>query len=231
MGRCPMFHIALQACDNPRMADDFDLSALRANLTAIMRRRDVKPTTLSTIVSAKINRKNPSLVKDLMDGTSDVKLSTVYRLAEALNVPVTDLLLEHVEVASAGPRLFVKGQVAAGQWLEAFEWPESEWVALSGRSDINADLRHRFFLRVAGDSMDEIYPDGTYIECVSVFGHVEPRPGRRVVVTRKRNDQLVEATVKELVEIKGQLWLVPRSSNPTHQAFRLDDPGPDIEEV
>lgn len=100
-----------------------------------------------------------------------------------------------------------------------------------GRPDITADPMHRFFLRVRGDSVNEVYPEGTFIECVSVFGRIEPVPGKRVVVVRRRCDGLIEATVKELVERDETLWLVPRSTNPSHQAYRLDQPGDGIDEV
>ncbi len=79
--------------------------------------------------------------------------------------------------------------------------------------------------------MDQIYPDGTYIECVSTFARIEPKPGNKVVVIRRRDDQLVEATVKEMVEIDGKVWFVPRSSNPSHQSFVADEPGPGFEEI
>lgn len=90
---------------------------------------------------------------------------------------------------------------------------------------MNADIAHRFGLKIEGDSMDELYPDGTIVECVSVFGHAEIAPGKRVVVVRQRKDGLFEATVKELAEDdEGKLWAVPKSSNPAHQSISLTDP-------
>jgi SOS-response transcriptional repressor LexA len=79
--------------------------------------------------------------------------------------------------------------------------------------------------------MNEIYPPGTIVECVSVFGRVEPAPGRRVVVLRTNEHNETEATVKELVEQDGELWLVPKSSNPAHQPIRLGQQEPGITEV
>lgn len=48
-----------------------------------------------------------------------------------------------------------------------------------------------------------------------------------------RRDGAIEATVKELMRDEaGVEWLVPRSSNPAHRAFRGDTPDdPDIERV
>lgn len=222
----PMFQMSASACDSWRVDSPPPIDGLRRRLRAIMKRKDVKPTTLSLKVSG-----NPTLVKDLLEKTGDMKLSTVYRLAVALGVSVSDLLASDIDAVPVGPQLFVKGKVAAGQWVEAWEWPEDDWQILTGRSDVTADMNHRFFLRVAGDSMNLVYPEGTFIECVSVFGRAEILPGKRVVVVRRRFDQRIEATVKELVEMNGEQWLAPRSSNPAHQAFKLDEPDPEIEEA
>jgi SOS-response transcriptional repressor LexA len=214
------------ACHTAWMADGFDMAVLRRNLAALMKREGVKPTSLSLRVG-----KSPTLVKDLLEKTSDTKLSTIFKLAEALHVQAGELLGDGLEPANAGPTLFLKGEVAAGMWIDAFEWPHDDWQAMTGRPDVGIDPLHRFFLRVCGDSMDLVYPHGTYIECASVFGRVEARPGSKVVVLRRRADQRVEATVKEMVEIDGAVWFVPRSSNPVHQSFRADLPGEGIEET
>lgn len=226
MSLYPIFPHMIEACHTLGMADHFDIAILRRNLAAIMQRKKVKPTTLSLAVG-----KSPTLVKDLFDKTSDTKLSTVFKLADALGVPASALLEGDVESYPTGPRLFLKGEVAAGAWVEAYEWPQDEWQAMIGRPDVTADPKHRFFLRVCGDSMNVVYPEGTVIERVSVFGRAEPAPGKKVVVLRHRSDGMVEATVKELVEKDAALWLVPRSTNPAHQAFRVDDPGVGIDEV
>lgn len=208
------------------MADPFNIAHFRENLRRVMERKGVKPTTLSLRVG-----KSPTLVKDIFDKASDTKVSTIFKLAEALGIPATDLLDGDLEHMPAGPRIFLKGEVAAGQWLEAFEWERDDWQPMLGRPDIIAKPEHRFFLRVCGDSMNTVYPEGTYVECVSVFGRAEAAPGRKVIVLRRRDDHLVEATVKEMVEIDGEVWFVPRSSNPSHQAFRALDPGEGIEEM
>lgn len=163
-------------------------------------------------------------------GKREPDLGQLIRLASELGVEPGALLSPLREVP-IGPRLFVKGEVAAGLWKVAWEAPPEEWQAFSGRADVNAEARHRFGLRVVGDSMDLVYPAGTIVECVSVFGHIEPSPGKRVVVIRHNHDGECEATVKELVERDGELWAVPRSSNPSHVAFNLAEPGPGITEV
>lgn len=163
-------------------------------------------------------------------GKREPSLAQLFELAGALGVE-PGALIDPSIAASIGPRLYVKGEVAAGIWRQALEQPEDEWLSFTGRADVAASTEHRFGLRVVGDSMNEVYPQGTIVECVSVFGHIEPEPGKRVIVVRTNENGEVEATVKELVEQGGELWLVPRSTNPAHQPFKIGEPEPGIREV
>jgi SOS-response transcriptional repressor LexA len=135
--------------------------------------------------------------------------------------------------AQLGPQLSVKGAVAAGVWLEAEEWPHSEWEAFTGRADITEPLAMRFGLRVEGQSMNLIYPEGTILECVRYLGDAPITNGKRVIVERKRFNDGTEATVKEYFkDDDGIEWLVPRSNNPAFQTpLRCDDPGEGIESI
>jgi phage repressor protein C with HTH and peptisase S24 domain len=126
----------------------------------------------------------------------------------------------------------VVGKVAAGVFSEEWRKPEDEWEAFTGRADVDAPMKDRFGLEVWGDSMDLIYPPGTILECVNYFGDEVIPAGKRVIVQRTKADGTQESTVKELVrDADGTEWLVPRSSNPMHQAFRGDEPGPGITRV
>lgn len=163
-------------------------------------------------------------------GTREPDLGQLMRLADELDVE-PGALLGTVTATPIGPRLYVKGEVAAGIWRPALEAPSDEWQGFNGRADVNASPDHRFGLRVVGDSMDLVYPPGTILECVSVFGHIEPEAGRRVIVVRENVAGEVEATVKEVVISDGELYLVPRSHNPAHQPIRVADQPDDIVET
>lgn len=156
-------------------------------------------------------------------GKREPDLGQLQTLAGVLGITAGELLDGDV-TSPVGPRLFVKGDVAAGVWRAAVESPADEWESFYGRQDVTADIEHRFGLRVVGDSMDLVYPPGTIVECVSLFGRAEAMPGKRVVVVRMNDEGLHEATVKELVEQEGELWLVPKSSNPAHIPYRLNGP-------
>lgn len=116
------------------------------------------------------------------------------------------------------------GEVAAGVWREAVEWPRSEWLPfLISFVDERHPGAQRYALRVAGDSMDEVYPDGSYVVIVKLADiGARPKPGDRVVVLRHRQGQ-TEATVKEYRrDAEKRVWLVPRSSNPAHDSILVD---------
>lgn len=135
--------------------------------------------------------------------------------------------------AQLGPMLHVKGAVAAGIWRDADEFPQDEWEQFTGRSDVATPTKMRFGLRVEGTSMDLVYPPGTILECVKYYG-LEPIPnGKRVIVERHRENDGIEATVKEYFKDDDDIeWLVPRSSNPAYQTpLRYDNPGEGIERI
>src|SRR6185369_6894411 len=77
-------------------------------------------------------------------------LDSLKTLAEVLGV-TPGSLLDGDALAAVGPLLFVKGEVAAGVWRAAAEWPESDWQTFTGRSDVRAKVEHRFGLRLVGD--------------------------------------------------------------------------------
>ncbi len=164
------------------------------------------------------------------DGIPSQRLAA---LSQAYQASVGELLDEHADFLPPGPVLFIKGNVQAGHFVEAWEVHEDEWERYTGRADIAAPVRRRFGLRVIGESMNEIYPPGTVLDCIARDPYDEILNGKRVIVQRRHFDQGIETTVKEyFVDADGVEWLVPRSRNPAFQApFRCDQPGKDIEAI
>lgn len=153
-------------------------------------------------------------------------------IADALGVTIGDLVDEATS-APLGPRLFVKGEVQAGVFKEAWELEADEWEVFTGRADVSAPVQSRFGLRTVGESMSEVYPPGTVLECIAYDGGYPIPNGKRVIVQRRCIDGTVETTVKELVrDGDGVEWLVPRSLNPAFQTpFRADQPEEGVERV
>ncbi|KKC27311.1 LexA family protein [Sphingomonas sp. SRS2] len=174
-------------------------------------------------------------VRDILkrSETTDIRLGTLEKLADALGISVLDLLPASVDRQSVGPMLKVKAAVAAGVWREAVEWPEEEWLTIPGRSDIDAPLSKRAAMRIDGDSMDQLYPPGSFVEYVTISSNTEIVSGKRVIVLRQRVGGEYEATIKEYFEDgANKRWLLPKSNNPAHQRpISLSEPGEDILEI
>jgi SOS-response transcriptional repressor LexA len=113
----------------------------------------------------------------------------------------------------------VIGFVQAGHWVEAIEWPAEEQTEINVPLPNNwPNLQFQAFM-VRGESMNEIYSDGSIVIAVSTITYgFEPKSGDRVIVTRRDSAGLYEATVKEFwVDQRGKPWLMPRSSDPYFQ--------------
>lgn len=111
----------------------------------------------------------------------------------------------------------VEGVVEAGAWREAFASPSGpDHIPMVASAMLEGDV---FALKVAGPSMNEFYPDGSYVVVRRWAGGPLP-VGKHVVVQRVRPDGLYECTVKELRARPGngryELW--PRSRDPAYQA-------------
>lgn len=122
-----------------------DINSVREALREIMDRKGVKPTTLSLMVG-----KNKSLVKDLFERTNDISVSTLTKLAGALDVSVVDLL--------AAPGIPLVGYIGAGGVVIYEEINSGETVIRPPH--VSMDL---IALEVRGDSMLPKYSDGDII--------------------------------------------------------------------
>jgi len=78
-----------------------EIETIRENLRRAMLAKDAKPTTLSLKVG-----RNRTLVKDLLEKSQDIQISTLTKLAGALDIPLSDLL--------AAPRISIVGRIGAG---------------------------------------------------------------------------------------------------------------------
>lgn len=157
------------------------------------------------------------------------------RAIAALGGIDVDGLLDGDIVSTAnGPTLYIKGEVAAGVWREALELDRDDWEPYQGGTHFEAPADARFGLRVVGESMNEVYPPGTILDCVATI-HAdwrEYRSGQRVIVVRKRWSGEIEATVKELMLDGENKWLLPKSRNPAFQTpILITGPDDEIEET
>jgi len=155
------------------------------------------------------------------------------RLAPHLGCSPATLLFPETSIPGAP----VLGTVQAGVWREASEDPlhlEGWDDPLAGgyeRIPCPPDRRYPhapvFALRVEGDSMDRVFPPGSYALCVRLadagLGVHDIAPGSIVVCQRRRHD-IYEATLKRLRRSGDDIVLEPDSPNPRHKPILLRPP-------
>lgn len=111
------------------------------------------------------------------------------------------------------------GHIAAGDPNAAIEFADET-------HDLPKRVRDRFpdgfFLRVQGDSMNKVLPDGCYAYVAPVD---ESEIHENDVVAVKVNGD--EATVKRIKMFDGVIILIPDSTNPEHKRRFIDKYNPD----
>lgn len=128
---------------------DLDFQVIRDALADTMKARGIKPTTLSLMIG-----RSKTLVKELLEKNDDVKLSTLQKLAGALDVDL-DVLLRR-------PRVPIVGYIGAGGHVIFEEYGETldpDRTVLRPPG-ISGKL---VALVVRGDSMLPKYRDGDII--------------------------------------------------------------------
>lgn len=156
-------------------------------------------------------------------GENDVKSSVILKLSSALGVTVTYLLGMEDAISfikpkpSSGLALPVVGRIAAGTPREA--------IAQSGETHevpdtIYYEHEHAFFLTVAGNSMNRLFPEGAL---VLVDPDEEVRNGDVAVVFVNGDD----ATLKRVYFDGDAVRLVPESFDPEYRERVIDRSDPD----
>lgn len=120
-------------------------------------------------------------------------------------------------------RISVLGEVKAGAFKVAVEWPPEDRTFYDATIDPAYQDMPVFGLNVVGPSMDKVFPDGCTVECVKLYDlgeEFQAESGSYVVVLRHSPDGLDEweATIKEyVIDGDGVEWLWPRSNSPEFQ--------------
>lgn len=146
--------------------------------------------------------------------------SVLFKIAQLVGKSVDEVFGTQAEAEMLGRRVRVIGELAAGSFREAVEWTHDE------QYDVAVMLPHKYdstplqgFV-VRGDSMNLLYPDGSIVYVAPLHAFPEaPKNGQIVMVMRRDQNGLTEATLKEfVVDEHGKKWLWPRSRSPEHQA-------------
>lgn len=165
-------------------------------------------------------------IRDMRRNGSTPKTDKLLKLAKSLNVDINiflHALNDTIPLNTDTPisklpfsTIYIIGQVQAGQWTQATEWPREDWIPFPFPINTQYKDLPTFALKVKGDSMNLLYPEGSIVIAVNFcdLGR-NPEDGECVVTIRR--DPLTdcyEATLK-IVQIRDHsILLWPRSDNP-----------------
>lgn len=164
-------------------------------------------------------------VKHIVSGTSkSPRVETIDKIAAVLGTTSSYLIGDSpADELGSVPLLNIPviGKVQAGVWQDALELPFTERYDISLPDDGKYSGLRRYGLRVAGESMNRVFPAGSTVVVINFFDlGRKPRHGEYVVAERRADHgDSFEATVKA-VEIRddGSIWLWPKSTSPEFQS-------------
>lgn len=148
------------------------------------------------------------------------------RLAPHLHVSPQDLLFAPEPEGTQTREVVglpVAGRSRAGDWLDISivdEWEEPEIIHVA--RDPRYPHAKQYALKIEGDSMSEIFSDGSFVTVVNFAeSGLSLRPKMVVhVEQRMSKTTLVETTVKQISD--DMKWLLPRSTNPSHKPLPIE---------
>lgn len=153
----------------------------------------------------------------------------IVKLAKELEVdPVSLQYGDFAQPTVVDVRLLkVMGTAEAGAFRDISlvdEIPEEDLLTIPVVQDARFEHAQQYALKLVGDSMNLVYPDGCFLMCArwGDIGHMLPKPGMRLHVER-HSGHLIETTVKEYIQRDGVGLLTPRSTNPAHKEIPILD--------
>lgn len=203
-------------CFKPAMKDGDSKEALKADGLRIRDAR--KRASLTQDQLAQRLGVKQSVVSDWERGELASWKDYIPELTRALNLLPSYFAAGTTRASESQPVRYaeVVGEVQGGTFRLAVEYPPEDRFMLPAIPSPGYDRVPLRYLRVVGDSVNLLYPDGTFVLVVST-ADTDVRSGDRVVVY-SRQGELREATIKEIrVEPDGRIALWPRSTHPDHQ--------------
>lgn len=171
---------------------------------------DIEPSAVSRLLKGE-----RSLLLDEAQGISDY--FAMLQHSPAVDVTFPPLSSNRVEGC---PNLLVRGNVAAGLWLEAsvFENEVYDEGPIKGGDD-RYPFELQYLMRIQGESLNKIAQDGDLILCLDHgLAGLEIQSGDLVVVERSRDDgHTIERTAKRIFQQNGKIELRPESNDPRFQ--------------
>lgn len=154
-------------------------------------------------------------------GARDIKSSVLIKLSSVLGVTISYLLgMENAALPNNSTiDVPLYGRIAAGEPIEMVEVEDSQPVPIK----VHEKFPDAFLLRVEGDSMNRILPNGSY--ALIDPAQKEPISGKPYAVCVNGYD----ATIKRVRRLNNGFELVPDSTDPTYvpKVFNYNEPGTD----
>lgn len=157
-------------------------------------------------------------ITEILKGARQIQTDELSPLATFLEWTLSQLLKamgisNQQELPDVG---FMKGTVQAGHWMVEAHLSREDWEPVGLPIPQAYQELDPFWLKVAGDSCNEVYPDGTLVLCVALENlEREPENEEFVIVHRResRGGQY-EVTLKQFRIDGKRKWLIARSTNP-----------------
>lgn len=184
---------------------------------------EMKLTELSDLSGISYDRLNKIMRGDVLKPRGDA----LERIANALNMSnqyVKEGLMPSKNVS--GGRIPVRGEVAAGVWLEYDDqlFEPSAWLDFDLPQYPKGSV---YGLVVRGDSINRVALDGSTLVVVDLpsTGITLKDGDLAIIERRKAQEGIREITAKRVRWLDGAFWLLPVSTNPRWEAqrFKLDD--------
>lgn len=154
--------------------------------------------------------------QQIKSGSKGGTLKNIYNIAQAIGCRPCDLLPEEwqkPEIESCLTKAPILNKVSAGQMQEVCEIPAMGYLQYPTKK------KTIFALKVDGDSMNEIAPNGSY----AIVDYSQKSPsdlvGKAVIAASDEHD----ATFKIYNDKAGKLFLQPKSTNPKHKPIEICD--------
>lgn len=187
--------------------------------------RKEKNLTLEELANAINKRYDTSFNKSMIsrwENGSDANLSSVKYLSLFFNVSLNEMLGFNEEIydlkefGKTEQQIPIVGTVSAGEPILA----EQNIIGYASKPPLTqfSDnvLQDLFYLKVKGDSMDRLYPDGSI---VLIRRNINIENGDIAIISLESEN---EATLKKVKFKKRFLELIPLSYNPIHQSKTID---------
>jgi SOS-response transcriptional repressor LexA len=167
-------------------------------------------------------------VSEIIRGKRKVKSTEIPQAASYLGMPPPDQLAPELFEVGEIP---VIGEVAAGLWMEVADTSEEPLEMLPFVPALST--KASYALRVRGDSVDKIAPDGSYVICadIGITGAAIENDDLVIVERLQAQGSMREVTVKRVRLKKDGIVLLPESTNSRWKPVEINSHNTSPEDV